>query len=223
MWIHIAQGQIEGVGFTPMYTAVISDFFDVVKQLLEEGADVSETGAHRSLLHVAASAWMGEPIHGEGYLGLPDQDSPAPGGGRRARPPRSRDPRKRDPRGGEVVALLIQHRVDVSTQDRRGWQALHQAAYNGNADIVRLLLPHTDVLAETNYGKTAEYLATPNTKKITAPHHQVVAMLKAETMQVVIRDKCVAFSMGLDERLGAGSLLATFQPELLQTVQQYVQ
>ena len=82
-----------------------------------------------------------------------------------------------------------------------------------------MLLPHTDVLAETNYGKTAEYLANLNTKKPTAPHHQVVAMLKVER----VRARCVAFAMGLDDRLGAGSLLATFRPELLKMVLQHVE
>ena len=75
----------------------------------------------------------------------------------------------------------------------------------------------------SHYGETAEYLANLNAQKHTAPHHPVVAMLKAETVKVVIRDKCVAFAMGLDERLGAGLLLATFRPELLQMVLQYVQ
>ena len=210
----------ENDGFTPIHTAVWGDFFDVVRRLLEEGADVSETGAHGSLLHVAASAWMGAPINGSNYLGPPDQDSLAPpGGGRRARPRRSRDPRKRDPRGREVVALLLHHGVDVSVKDTRGWTALHQAAYNGNAGVVSVLLPHTDVLTETNYGETAEYLASLNTKKPTAPHHQVVAILKVER----IRAMCVAFAMGLDDRLGAGSLLATFRPELLKMVLQHVE
>ena len=174
----------QGGGFypsTPLQIALQQDKVEIVKLLLEHGADVSviDVGDGGSTLHLAASKWRATL------------------------------------RGHEAVALLIQHGADVSSKNESGWTALHRAAHHGDVEIVRVLLQYgANVLAETNSGETAEYWATLKA------HHQVVAMLQAEA---VTRAKCVAFAMSHQQRLGAGSQVARFDPELLRMVLAYVE
>ena len=51
-------------------------------------------------------------------------------------------------------------------------------------------------------------------------HHELAAMLNA---YAVTRAKCVAFAMGMQERLGAGSRVKILDPETIRTVIRYVE
>ena len=48
---------------------------------------------------------------------------------------------------------------------------------------------------------------------------KVVALLREVATQ---RDKCIAFAMGLEERLGAGSRVRSLDPEVVRIVLGYV-
>lgn len=78
-----------------------------------------------------------------------------------------------------------------------GRTPLHRASLNGKLETAILLLEHgADVSAEDNFGQTSENFAN------SASHFFLAVILKAEA---VIRAKCLAFAMGKQERLGAGS------------------
>lgn len=48
-----------------------------------------------------------------------------------------------------VKVLLADPRVDVSIRNNRGWQAIHWAACNGHADVLRALTCHRDVIPDS--------------------------------------------------------------------------
>jgi hypothetical protein len=117
-----------------------------------------------------------------------------------------------DTRG--VAKLLLDHGADVHATDSewpvRGFTALHEAAEEGHADVVQVLIHYgADVLARTDDGQTAQDLAT------SAGHVAVVAMIQTETLP---RAKGVAFAMGLQERLGEASRVKSLDNELLRMV-----
>ena len=117
-----------------------------------------------------------------------------------------------DTRG--VAKLLLDHGADVHATDSewpvRGFTALHEAAEEGHADVVQVLIHYgVDVLARTDDGQTAQDLAT------SAGHVAVVAMIQTETLP---RAKGLAFAMGLQERLGEASIVKNLDKELLRMV-----
>ena len=114
----------------------------------------------------------------------------------------------------EVAKLLLDHGADVHATDSewpvRGFTALHEAAEEGHADVVQVLIHYgADVLAHTDDGQTAQDLAT------SAGHVAVVAMIQTETLP---RAKGLAFAMGLQERLGEASRVKSLDNELLRMV-----
>ncbi|KJV56246.1 ankyrin repeat domain-containing protein [Orientia tsutsugamushi] len=60
----------------------------------------------------------------------------------------------------DVVKHLIEHGVDINTQNLRGSTALHIAAYNGNIQMAMFLLAnHAEVDTQNVYSNTALYYA----------------------------------------------------------------
>ena len=114
-------------------------------------------------------------------------------------------------RGHEAVALLlVQHGADVSATDIMGETALHAAASEGREQMVLMLIEHgADVSSTNNFGDTPQDLATSHS------HLKVAAILKAEA---VSRAKRVAFAMGLQGRLGAGSWVHALDAEMVRKV-----
>jgi len=85
----------------------------------------------------------------------------------------------------------------------------------GHVEVVKILLHHgAHVLVESNCAQTAEEYATANA------HHEVVVVLKE---YAVNRGKCVAFAMGLQERLGARSRVVRLSADLVRIVLKYVE
>ena len=199
---------IGGRTSTPLHNAVSRNDRRMVRLLLKFGADISQVGREgESFLHLTVRAWMGD-LRPSSLQHVNYQNN-------------------------MMVQLLIRKGVDVSIKDKRGWTVLHTAAYNGNVEIVVLLLQPAedvlvknkcgvDVLAETNCGETAEQLAKLNAHhraKPTTPHHRIVTALKlASRGPILKRAQCVAFAMGLHERLGVGSRVQALKPELLRMV-----
>ena len=113
-----------------------------------------------------------------------------------------------------IVALLVEQNADVNAANSSGYTAIHQAALRGHYDLVQLLIYHrANVLAQTNFGRTAETLAQSKA------HHAVADILNAVTLSTA---NCVAFAMGLHERLGVRSTVVCLDPEVLRMVLQYV-
>jgi len=127
------------------------------------------------------------------------------------------------------VELLVKAGADVLLKDKEGWNVLHRAAYTGHVAVVKWLLEDADKLADggvdifakTDAGETAQQLAKLNAHhaaRATSPYHQIVAMLEVAARQ----PKSVAFAMGLHPRLGVGSKVMGFDPELLRMVLELV-
>jgi ankyrin repeat protein len=110
-----------------------------------------------------------------------------------------------------MVGILASNGANMSAVARRGMTALHLAAYAGFADVARELVKNnaniTDVFGFNNL--TAEQIAHSN-------NFPEVAMLLHE--ESVTRSKCVAFAMGHHNRVGAGSMVARMDPELLRII-----
>ena len=63
----------------------------------------------------------------------------------------------------DIVRMLIARGADVSARNRYGWTTLHSASENGNVDIGRMLIERgADVSAEDEYRSTALHLASKN-------------------------------------------------------------
>jgi ankyrin repeat protein len=77
--------------------------------------------------------------------------------------------------GKEVVAQLIAGGAHVNIVSKDNWTALHNAAANGHADVVRLLLSKdADPTLEYQSGCTALTLARK------ANHQAIISMLSAK-------------------------------------------
>ena len=97
----------------------------------------------------------------------------------------------------EVARLLIEHGADVSAPDKDNRTPLDFAASQGSEDVARLLIDRGAYLQSSSKGGVA-----PEDVATMKGHLHIAAMLKAEAVR---RDQCMAFAMGQQERLGAGS------------------
>ena len=123
-----------------------------------------------------------------------------------------------------LVSTLLDNGAVASTHNPAGYTPLHIAARRGSTALVKLLLDHgADVLAETESGDTALRLGIEHSGTmcdsdvVIQDHAAVLAMLRAEEEEMA---KFVAFAMGLNERLGAGSsvMWLAAEPALLRMV-----
>jgi ankyrin repeat protein len=63
----------------------------------------------------------------------------------------------------ELVKLMIDGGVDISTVDKYGWTPLHNACYDGNLELVKLLVDSdADISAVNKFGSTALHIACNN-------------------------------------------------------------
>jgi hypothetical protein len=133
----------------------------------------------------------------------------------------------------DFVLVVLEHGADVSTEDVFGRTALQWAAYEGHEAVVRLLLEHgADVgvtSAKSSVDLVVESFENPRGAISSSPgplhflrscpfsesHLQLAARLKVEAVR---RAKCVAFAMGQQERLGAGSWVLALDPDVVQMV-----
>lgn len=179
-------------GMAPLHCAGQADYSDVVKLLIQRGANITlRTSDLRTLLHLAVSKYVLNPD----YLLFPIMfqravsscDSAAgsevreaanalllSGADVSARDSMGRTPLFEASKGGEVtypaVQLLLEHGANVMAQeDRSGWVPLHCAAQVGYDATIQLLIDHG---AEINYpdsnGDSALHIACQNGRESAA-------------------------------------------------------
>ena len=96
-----------------------------------------------------------------------------------------------------IVEHLIKAGADLNTIDKYGWTPLHVAAYYGHQEIVETLIKAgADINLRDDLGWTPLQLAIDNR------HQAVVDLIKR-----AIKQRALAFTSGLHERLGAESPL----------------
>ena len=154
-------------GITPLYYAALNGRTEVVKYLIERGADVNETLSNRmSPLHVAASKYKeivlllvnngadvnlnsyddSSPLHSAAYSGNIEIAEILLNKGAKINTP---DNEGETPLSEAVfgkhkamVELLLQRGADVNAKNRDGWTPLHRASMHYPDDIATLLESH---------------------------------------------------------------------------------
>jgi hypothetical protein len=203
---HGGQDSVDAVdeesGDTSLHAAVKNKHSDVVLLLLEHGADPNYKSKDTPPLVTAALrcclaiAWMllkhGADIERRNEYG----DSPmhmAAGEGDRA-----------------MVQLFLKHHADVSSFNLCGTTPLHYAALENEIDMCRLLIQcGADVEARDVDGQTAEEFVKGVSRD------EITLLLRNEAVR---RSQCLAFAMGQHERLGAMSVIRSFDPEVVRMV-----
>ena len=168
--------RVDETGSTPLRTAVFNGHAQVVKMLLEHGADVTmrdESG--NTPLQLAVDG---------GILPAPSVEIirmllSAPDANANITDENGDTPLHVAARNGhaEVVRLILaEPHVDVNKTNKYGDTPLHVAAQNGHAEVVRLILaePHVDV------NKTDKYGITPLHVAALGGHAEVVRLILAK-------------------------------------------
>ena len=119
--------------------------------------------------------------------------------------------------GLEALALaLVAAGTDTEAKNNHGETPLHLAAENGHEAVaLALVKAGADVAAAADDGSTPRSVAQD---------HGNLAMFVAaeEEAQRLREERTIAFAMGLQERLGAASVVWVLEPELLRMVVELV-
>jgi len=119
----------------------------------------------------------------------------------------------------DMTQVLIELGADVTAQDKDGFSPLHAAVERYGEGVVEILLDNgADFEARSNDGRTPEDVATANSCV------EIVAMLQAKAAQAKAAHtaKVMAFAMGHQERLGAGSRVRWLDAGVVRMVVEYM-
>lgn len=141
-------------GMTALHFAAQNGNIDVVKYLIEHGADIKaqDISLSRSAIHFAAENGNLDTIKflAEKGVDLQDKDSL----GATALHYAAKSNRL------EVMKYLVSKKIDYTAKDVRGWTAMHYAAYGGSIDAVKYLLAKGLNINElNNSGRTPLFFA----------------------------------------------------------------
>lgn len=144
-------------GMTALHFAAQNGNTEVVKYLLENGADVNaqDTVLSRSAIHFAAENGNLDCVRciAEQDANLLDKDIYGATALHYAAKCNRLD----------VMKYLVSKKMDYTAKDARGWTAMHYAACGGNIDIVRYLLAKgLDINALTQSGHTPLFYVGKN-------------------------------------------------------------
>lgn len=153
-------------GWTPLQWASYKGHVEIVKKLLEKGAQVNTVGSETTALHLAVSTGRLEIVqlllgkyahfeHKDGCGCTPLHYAAEYG-------------------YTEIAALLIQRHAWINAQEGAGWTPLHFASYNGHVGVVKLLL---GVKCDVNSKNTLQ--DTPLHFAVEQGHVAVVKLLLA--------------------------------------------
>jgi len=159
------------LGETPLHTAAVGGYREIVSLLIEKGADVNARDV-RGLTPVHAAAWMGYPE----IIGLLIDH----GADINARDKDGVTPLHAAALAGqqETVALLIERGADINAKNKKSLTPLHAAALSGDRDTVAILVNKgADVNVKSKDGLTPLHLASQN------ENWEVVELLRSHRTQ----------------------------------------
>ena len=150
-------------GATPLFLAAEVNNFDVIKVLVEAGADpllASDRGTTPLIM--------------------------ATGGGTDVQ--RERAPEERAT-AIETVKFLVEHGADVNAAGQYGWTALHAAAYQGMNDVIEYLVSKgANIDQKDEFGQTALSISlSVLTKDIGARRLQIPRRYRQETAELLLK------------------------------------
>ena len=158
---HLVTGHSQDVnacGFhnmsTPLHWASLRGHLEVVRYLLEHGANVKAQDKDGSMpLHWASRKGRREVIRvliqHKADANAQDKNKLTP-------------LHKASSRGcADSARFFLEHGVDVLAQDKNGWTPLHCAAFEGHVEVTRVLLDHcVDTATRDKEGRTPLHLAS---------------------------------------------------------------
>ena len=150
-------------GATPLFLAAEVNNLDVIKALVEAGADpvlATERGTTPLIMAV--------------------------GGGTDVQRERSLEERAT---AVETAKFLVEHGVDVNTAGQYGWTALHAAAYQGMNEVIEYLVSKgANIDQKDEFGQTALSISlSVLTKDIGARRLQIPRRYREETAQLLLK------------------------------------
>ncbi|MGL9758302.1 MAG: ankyrin repeat domain-containing protein [Wolbachia sp.] len=159
-------------GVTPLHCAVLGHHTNIVKYLLDYGADVNakatEIFKDFTPLHMAVN---------QGYYDIVAVLLEKGGINVNARDQRGSAPLHFAGKNGctNIVKLLLKNKADVNASTNEGMSTLHIAAFENHEDVIKLLLNHgTDVNVKTKEGSTPLLFA------LECRHFEVANLLLAD-------------------------------------------
>jgi ankyrin repeat protein len=150
-------------GATPLFLAAEVSNFDVIKTLVEAGADPL-LGSERGTTPLMMTAGAGTDVQRE-----------------RANEERAMSL--------ETVKFLVEHGADVNAAGQYGWTALHAAAYQGNNEVIQYLVSKgANIDQKDEFGQTALSISlSVLTKEIGARRLQIPRRYREETAQLLLK------------------------------------
>jgi len=154
--------EIDLQGATPLLLAAEVNNFDVIKTLVDAGADVRiPTEKGTTALMMASGA--GTDVQRE----RPDEERAF---------------------AVETAKLLVEHGIDVNAAGQYGWTALHSAAYQGIKDLISFLVSKgADVNAMDSFGQTPLSISmSVLTQDIGARRLQIPRRFRGDVAQLLL-------------------------------------
>jgi len=176
-------------GSTPLLLAAEVNNLDVIKALVEAGADPN-VATEQGTTALMMSAGAGTDVQ------------------------RAREPEERV-YAVQTAKFLVEHGADVNAHGQFGWTALHSASYQGLNDVIDYLVKNGARIDEKDaFGQTALSISlSVLTKEIGARRLQIPRRYRQETAQLLLKlgasslEKTgvnVVLQRSGDETLGAG-------------------
>jgi ankyrin repeat protein len=149
-------------GATPLFLAAEVSNFDVIKALVEGGADPL-LGTERGTTPLMMTAGAGTDVQRE-----------------RANEERAMSL--------ETTKFLVERGADVNAAGQYGWTALHAAAYQGNNEVIQYLVSKgAKIDQKDEFGQTALSISlSVLTKEIGARRLQIPRRYREETAQLLL-------------------------------------
>ena len=181
-------------GWTPLHWAVFSDAWDLVREFIREGANLS-IGRAQNAFDVA-TLMKSEAKLIEIFIAEKGVDATV-GWGRKTLLMHASERRQT-----ELVKLLIENNADLNIQDNYGETALIYNAKRGQTEIVKLLIDNNaDLNIKANYGETALMRAA--------------RMGRTETVKLLIENKA---DLNITDKAGRTALIYASMYEHIEIV-----